>query len=115
MAEALTRLTYTHDAMVDLIVQEPSVTTKELAELFGFSAGWVSRVIASDAFQARIAERKAQLVDPQITQSLNERLKGVAIHAVDLISQKLDAEQSASYAIDALGLANAAMGVSRGK
>jgi hypothetical protein len=113
MSGQLTRLTYTHDAMVDLIIQAPTVTTKELGELFGYSAGWVARVIASDAFQARIAERKAQLIDPQITQSLNERLKGVAIHAVDLIGQKLDSEQSASYAIDALGLATSAMGLGK--
>jgi hypothetical protein len=113
MGSAVTKITYTHDAMVDLILQEPTVTNKELGELFGYSPGWVARVIASDAFVSRIAERKAQLIDPQITQSLNERLRGVAIHAVDIISQKLDAEQSAGYAIDALGLATKAMGLGK--
>ena len=107
------RLNYTHDAMIDLIIQEPTVSSRELAELFGYTQGWVARVIGSDSFQARLAERKGQLVDPAIAQSLKERLQGVAIHAVDLIGQKLDSEASASYAIDALGLATAAMGLGK--
>lgn len=111
MTDTLKRLSYSHEAMVDLILQEPSVTTKELASLFNLSQGWVARVLASDSFQARLAERKAQLIDPLITQSLHDRLKGVAVHALDIVSEKLDAEASASYAIDALGLATAAMGV----
>ena len=109
------RFTYTHDAMVDLIITEPTVTTRELAEIFGYSPPWVSRVIGSDSFQARLAERKAQLVDPQITQTLNERLRGVAIHAVDIIGEKLDSEKSASYALDALGLAVTALGITSKK
>lgn len=101
---SLTRLTYTHDAMVDLILQEPTVTQQELAELFGYSTGWIQRVVASDAFQSRIAERKAQLIDPQITRSLNERLRAVTIQSIDIISNKLGAEQSAAFALEVLGM-----------
>ena len=104
------KLAYTHEAMVDLILQDPTVTRQELAEVFGLTSAWVARVIASDSFQARLAERKTQLVDPQIAQSLNERLGGVAIQALGVVSEKLEAEQSASYAIDALGLAAKALG-----
>lgn len=111
MAESLKRpnnlrLTYTHDAVIDLILHEPTVTQKELAEIFDKSPAWVSRVLAADSFQARIAERKSQLIDPQIAQSLNERLKGVTIQSLEIISEKLDsADASAQYAIDALGMA----------
>lgn len=105
----LKRLTYTHDAMIDLILQEPTVTHEELAEVFSYSKNWISRVVNSDAFIARLAERKSQLIDPQIARSLNERLSGVAIQSLDIISSKLNAEQSASFALDALGLATAGM------
>jgi uncharacterized protein YciW len=107
------KLKYTHEAMVDLIVAEPTVSTAELAELFGYTQAWVARVIASDSFQARLASRKGELVDPHLAQHLNERLRGVALHAVELVGQKLDAEESASYALDALGLATKAMGLHR--
>ena len=105
------KVSYSHDAMIDLIIQEPTVTMVELAKLFHYSEGWVARVIASDAFKARLAERKEQLVDPHVAQSLNERLQGVAIHAIDLVGQKLESEKSASYAMDALGVASKALGL----
>lgn len=115
-AQGIVKISYTHDAMIDLIIQEPSVTMVELGELFGYSAGWVARVVASDAFKARLEERKAKLVDPHVAASLNERLQGVAIHAIELVGEKLASEKSASYAMEALGVATKAMGMgARGK
>jgi len=104
------RLSYTHDAMIDLILQEPTVTHAELAEIFGYTAGWVQRVCSSDAFQSRLADRKAQLIDPQITRSLNERLRGVTIKALDIIDEKLSSQDAgAQMALEALGIATASM------
>lgn len=103
------RLNYTHDAMIDLIIAEPTVTPTELAQLFGYSAAWVSRILGSDSFQARLAERKAQLIDPVVAHSLNERLRGVTIQAVEIIKEKLESEESAAYAIEALGIATVGM------
>ena len=109
-AKGIVRLTYTHDAMIDLILKEPTVTYDELAEIFGFSKGWISRVVGSDAFQARLAERKATLIDPQISKSINERMRGVTARAIDVIAEKLSSDEvSASYALDALGIATQAM------
>lgn len=107
--QGITRLTYTHDAMVDLILQEPTVTHAELAEVFGYSASWIQRVVGSDAFAARLAERKAALIDPHIARSLNERLRGVTIQALDIVGNKLSAEQSAGYALEVLGVSTAGL------
>lgn len=110
------KLSYTHDAMVDLIIQAPTVTHAELAELFGYSAGWIQRVCGSDAFQARLAERKAQLIDPHVARSLNERLRGVAIKAIDIIDGNLSKEEAgAGYALEALGVATSGMAGSQRK
>jgi hypothetical protein len=109
-SNTLKKLTYTHEAMIDLILQEPTVTYKELAEVFGFSEGWISRVVGSDAFNARLAERKAALIDPIIARSLNERLRSVTVKAIDMISEKLSSDEAgAAYALDALGIATSAM------
>ena len=105
----LVKVTYTHDAMIDLIIQEPTVSIKELAELFDYSPAWVSRILSSDSFQARLAQRKSDLIDPLIAQSLNERMKGVAIQSLEIIKGKLETEESASYALEALGIAAPAL------
>ena len=108
---SLKRMAYHHDAMVDLILQDPTVTSRELGEVFGLTPAWVSRVLASDSFQARLAQRKGALLDPIIARSLNDRLRTVAIRSMDIIEEKLAAEPSASYAMDALELATMGLGV----
>lgn len=115
MTTALKKIGYSHDAMIDLIMQEPTVSSSELAQLFGYSPAWVSRILASDSFQARLAQRKGALLDPIIARSLNDRLRTVAIRSMDIIEEKLAAEPSAQYAMDALELATAGLGVVSGK
>lgn len=91
--------------MVDVILSDPTVTPQELAEIFGYSRAWISRILASDAFAARLAARKAAVVDPIIVQSLNKKMESIVIQSAHLVQDKLDAEQSASYAMEALGVA----------
>ena len=107
----LKKVGYTHDAMIDLIMQDPTVTSRELAALFNYSPAWVARVLSSDSFQSRLAQRKSALMDPIIARSLNDRLRAVAIRSMDVIEERLAAEPSAQYAMDALELATQGLGV----
>ena len=91
----IARVRYTHDAVIDEILVNPSISQNELAKIFGFSAGWMSIVINSDSFQERLAERKAMLTDPKIIASINERLDAIAAIvweriATDLHPARLD-------------------------
>ena len=93
MAESpvrIARLRYTHDAVIDEILMRPEVSQNELARMFGFSVGWMSICINSDAFQNRLKERKAELTDPAIRATINERLDAVAKVALDKILDRLD-------------------------
>lgn len=105
------RVRYTHDAMIDMILANPAISQNELAVTFGYTVGWVSRVIGSDAFQARLAERKVEVVNPEIRQNFEERLKGLALQSLDIVQRKLDATQSPDLAIKALDLTTKAMGL----
>ena len=87
---AIAKMRYSHDAMVDLIVQNPWISQNELAATFGYTAGWVSQVISSDAFQARLAERKEEIVDPLIRATLEEQFKGLVARSLEVLRQKLD-------------------------
>lgn len=102
----LQKLNYSHEAMIDLILAEPSVTNKELAAIFNYGEAWISHIRKSDSFQARIAERKALLIDPRIRQNLEDRLAHVATTSIQMIQEKLESpDASAAMALDALGLA----------
>ena len=96
---ALKKLRYTHDAMIDEIIVNPSVSQGEIAQRFGFTETWVSIVINSDAFQEKLAERKAQLVDPKISASVEDRLAGIAARSLDRIAEKLDSPTAGNIKI----------------
>jgi len=105
------RVRYTHDAMIDVLLANPQVKQDDLAKEFGYSVGWVSRVIGSDAFQARLAERKDEVVNPEIRQNFEERLKGLALQSLEIIQRKLDATSSPDIALKALDLSTKALGM----
>jgi hypothetical protein len=104
------KVNYSHDAMIDVILAQPGVSQVQLAAMFGYTQGWVSRVIGSDAFQARLAERKVEIVNPEIKATFDDRLKGLANQSLDIIQRKLDATQSADLAVKALDLSTKALG-----
>jgi len=109
-ANAVTRIKYTHDAMIELVIANPSISQNEIAKHFGYSVPWVSRVFCSDAFQARLAERKTELVDPTVVASVNERMQALAMQSLDILQNKLAATQNPDMAMKALEISTKAMG-----
>jgi hypothetical protein len=101
---------YSHEAMIDLIIANPRITQNQLASEFGYSVGWVSRVMGSDAFQAALARRRDEVTDPFIIASLEEKFKGLVNQSVEILMNKLDATQSADLAIKTLDLGSKALG-----
>jgi hypothetical protein len=109
-ALAINRVRYSHDAMIDLILAEPSITQNKIASHFGYSVGWVSRVFNSDAFQARLAERKGELIDPTITMKMEQRIEALAMQSLEVISKKLGVTEDANLALKAFELSTKAAG-----
>lgn len=87
---AIARVRYTHDAMIDLILLHPEMRQGQLAEYFCMTEGWVSRVIGSDAFQLRLAQRKEDVVSPEIRQNLEQRVQGLALTSLQKLQDKID-------------------------
>lgn len=109
-ANAIARVKYSHDAMIDLIIAQPGVKQGEIAKHFGYTQAWVSRVMNSDAFLARLAERKNDLVDPAIALSVDERLRAVAAKSLDVVLEKLELTPTADFALEAAAMASKALG-----
>lgn len=109
-AGGIARVRYTHDAMIDLMIANPMISQNAIAGHFGYSVGWCSRIINSDAFQARLAQRKADIVDPSLILSIEERLKGLASRSLDIVQEKLDQIPSFDNAFKVLELSTKALG-----
>jgi hypothetical protein len=112
-ARGIAKVKYTHDAMIDLIIANPCVSQGQLALHFGYTQGWVSQVISSDAFQMRLAERKDELVDPTIRQSIEDNFKALVLRSMDILREKLNKPADAisdTLALRTLELASRAAG-----
>lgn len=109
-ANALARVKYSHDAMIDLLIANPAISQGEIAKEFGYTQAWISRVMNSDAFLARLAERKRDLVDPAIAFSLDEKFRALADQSLDIIQEKLAVTRNPDTALKALELAGKALG-----
>lgn len=86
----IAKVRYTHDAVIDEIIANPAVSQGELAAKFGFTQTWMSIIVNSDAFKYRLESRKAEIVDPKIRASVEERLDGLAKRALDKLMDRID-------------------------
>jgi len=107
---AIQRVSYTHDALIDMIIANPAISQGELAKAFGYTQGWLSRVMNSDAFQARLAARKTEVVDPQLVLSIDEKLRALASKSLDVVLDKLTVTQNPDTALKALEVTSKALG-----
>ena len=109
-ANAIKKVRYSHDAMIDQIIENPAVSQNDLAAYFGYTPGWVSQVINSDAFRERLAERKDELVDPRIRTSIEERIRALADKSIEVLLEKLHQTQNMNVAVRALDVATRSLG-----
>jgi transcriptional regulator with XRE-family HTH domain len=112
--QAIQKINYSHDGMINLIIAHRGISQNQIAAHFGYSASWVSQVMSSDAFQARLSERAAEIEDPTIRATVEEGLKGLIARSVEIIKEKLKGEPSSipdNLAIRTLELSTRALGM----
>lgn len=87
--DAIAKLTYSHEAMVDAMVRNPLVKGWELAAMFGVTESWLSRVRSSNAFRERLRERTQELVDPLLAAEIEERFDAMVTRSLEILQDKL--------------------------
>lgn len=88
--QAIAKIAYSHDAMIDLIIADPTQSQNAIAARFGYTASWVSQIMASDAFQMRMAERREQIIDPTLRATVKENFTALVIRSLDILKEKLN-------------------------
>lgn len=109
----ITKINYSHDGMINLILAHRGITQNQLAAHFGYSASWVSQVMSSDAFQARLAERALEIEDPTLRATVEDNLKGLVARSMEILKEKLakpPSEVPDNLAIRTLELSTRALG-----
>jgi len=108
----ISKLRYTHEAMVDLIIQHPEISQNQIASLFGYTPSWISNVMASDAFQERLASRRSEVCDPILRATLEERTRALYLQSLAVLQAKLEMpEVDAKVALAAAELGAKSLGL----
>lgn len=108
--QRIKKTNYTHDAMIDVILAEPTISQKELAQRFDRSQVWISTIIGSDSFQAALAKRREDLTDPFLVATIEERFRGLADQSLQVIAESLEKTRNADLALKALDISAKALG-----
>ena len=101
---------YSHEAMIDLILANPSVDQNELAAYFGYSPSWISTVITSDSFQAALGEKRERIIDPILRGAIEESFKGLVMRSIEIVRKKLDGDVPLQAALEVLKTSSKALG-----
>lgn len=108
----LDKVNYSHQDMIDYIIANPRISQGQLAARYGYTQGWISNVMASDAWKSAMAARRTELVDPVLTATITERFEGITRLSLERLQQKLEAPQvSDQIVIKAVELGAKALGV----
>lgn len=94
---AIKRLNDVHLQMVDYLSTHPGCTLEELNAFLGgrYTIGWLSQVINSDAFQARLAEARIELFG-DTKQTIKDRLHGIAHSSLKRLEERIPVETDIS-------------------
>jgi hypothetical protein len=90
--QELQKISPRHEAMINLLINEPDLTRYQIGARLGLTASWVSACMSSPAFKERFLERQAEVVDPILFQSINERFEGMLLRLIEVINEKLNQE-----------------------
>ena len=83
------KLSYSHEAMVDALIQNPMLKGWELAAMFGVTESWISQIKSSNAFRERLRERTSELVDPVLAATVEERFEQMVLRSQEILIEKL--------------------------
>lgn len=86
----LGRLSITHEAVMDWLLVNPGKGQMRLcAEYFGFTRAWLSSMVHSDAFQAKLRDKQEEHQKTNII-PLRDQINGVAQRAVERLGEKVE-------------------------
>lgn len=80
-----------HDRIIDFMLASPVPPSQgDMAREMGYSDAWISVIVNSDAFKNRLEERKAEIVDPQLAATFNQRLEVAAFGILERLTKRIE-------------------------
>lgn len=106
---SIQRMSHTHEQIINWLLLNPEKSLRECADFFGYTQSWLSTLIHSDLFQARLRERQ-QEVAARVTATIPEKLQAVANIALEKLGEMVAKSEDPEFVLDAADKALHRMG-----
>jgi hypothetical protein len=97
----LQKLSPTHDQILNWLVINPGKSLRECADAFGYTQSWLSQLVHSDLFQARLKEMQLQ-VQARVTASIPQKLNAVVDVALDKLADKVAQSEDPEFLLEVM-------------
>lgn len=93
-------ISYSHEALINWLLVNPHRPLRDAAAYFGYTQAWISTIVHSGIFQAKLAERQEE-VFAQVAQDLPAKLGAAADVALERLTEKLETVDDGRFLLDA--------------
>lgn len=108
MAE-IQRISHTHEQVMNWLILNPQRSLRECADEFGYTQAWLSTLIHSDIFQAKLRERQEEVFS-RVASSIPQKLAAVTHVALEKLADKVAESEDPEFILDAADRALHRMG-----
>jgi hypothetical protein len=109
----LQNLSHLHEAIINWMLVNPARPLRECAKYFGYSQAWLSIIIHSGLFQARLKERQDEIFNQTVV-PLADKLNAAAHIAVEKLTEKLESSEDPKFILEGAKTALASLGFGGG-
>lgn len=105
----LQSISHVHESIMNWMIANPQLALRECAAHFGYTRAWLSTLIHSDIFQARLRE-KQEAVFSGIKEDIATKLGALADVGVERLQEKLETSDDPKLIMEATKLALSSLG-----
>lgn len=99
----LATVSHVHEAIMNWMIANPERSQRECADAFGYTQSWLSTMVHSNLFQARLKEKQSELFSV-IAGSIQEKMSAAADIGVQKLAAKLEESEDAKFILSATSL-----------
>lgn len=99
MAE-IAKISYTHEAFINWLVANPDRPLRDAAAYFGYTQAWLSSILHSDVFQAKLSQRQDEVFG-YIAEDIPSKLRAAADIGLEKLTEVLTETQDGKFILDA--------------
>jgi len=96
----IARISYSHEAFINWLLENPERPLRDAAQYFGYTQAWLSTILHSDVFQAKLSERQ-DAVFAAVAQDIPAKLRAAADIGLEKLTAKLEDTEDGEFILDA--------------